>query len=175
MSFVGGYSNQWFQIPNPVGQQPSGSWTVGGQSAFPSEKLNETQLEKTGFGQLAFLHDAEPFTVQASLFARYSSLRYRPDVLGELLYNGQAQQAYKQDFAIGGQIDAVYHLGDAHTLRGGLLVTRDRSTSDTTTQSFRSTAMAIRRVSRSRSSTIAARPQPASAPIFRTSGSWRPS
>ncbi|MDM6732531.1 TonB-dependent receptor, partial [Citrobacter braakii] len=73
---------------------------------------------------------------QASLFARYSSLRYRPDVLGELLYNGQAQQAYKQDFAIGGQVDAVYHLGDAHTLRGGLLVTRDRSTSATTTNVF---------------------------------------
>ncbi len=56
--------------------------------------------------------------------------------MGELLYNGQAQQAYKQDFAIGGQVDAVYHLGDAHTLRGGLLVTRDRSTSATTTNVF---------------------------------------
>ncbi|WP_230481072.1 TonB-dependent receptor [Sphingomonas sp. Leaf21] len=136
VSFVGGYSNQWFQIPNPVGQQPDGTWTIGGQSAFPSEKLNETQLEKTGFGQVAFLHDAEPLTVQASLFARYSSLRYRPDIVGELLYNGQAQQAYKQDFAIGGQVDAVYHIGTAHTLRGGLLVTRDRSTSDTTTSVF---------------------------------------
>ncbi len=65
VSFVGGYSNQWFQIPNPVGQQPSAGWSVGGQTAFPSEKLNETQLEKTGFGQVAFLHDAEPLTVQA--------------------------------------------------------------------------------------------------------------
>jgi len=136
LSFVGGYSNQWFQIPNPVGQQPNAGWSVGGQTAFPSEQLNETQLEKTGFGQIALLHDAEPLTVQASLFARYSSLRYRPDVLGELLYNGQAQQAYKQDFAIGGQVDAVYHVDTAHTLRGGLLVTRDRSTSDTNTSVF---------------------------------------
>ncbi len=136
VSFVGGYSNQWFQIPDPVGQQPSAGWSVGGQTAFPSEKLNETQLEKTGFGQLAFLHDAEPLTVQASLFARYSSLRYRPDVLGELLYNGQAQRAYKQDFAVGAQVDAVYHLGTAHTLRGGMLVSRDRSTSDTATSVF---------------------------------------
>ena len=136
VSFVGGYSNQWFQIPNPVGQQPGAGWSVNGQTTYPSENLNETQLEKTGFGQVAFLHDAEPLTVQASLFARYSSLRYRPDILGELLYNGQAQQAYKQDVAIGGQVDAVYHLGTAHTLRGGLLVTRDRSTSDTTTRVF---------------------------------------
>ncbi|MGR6330324.1 TonB-dependent receptor [Sphingomonas sp. XXL09] len=136
VSFVGGYSNQWFQIPDPVGQQPDGTWTVNGQSNFPSENLRETQLEETGFGQLAFLHDAEPLTVQASLFARYSSLRYRPDMLGELLYNGQAQQAYKQDFAIGGQVDAVYHIGIAHTLRSGLLVSRDRSTSDTSTSVF---------------------------------------
>lgn len=136
VSFVGGYSNQWFQIPNPVGQQPSAGWNVGGRTTFPSEALNETQLEKTGFGQLTFLHDDEPLTVQASLFARYSSLRYRPDLIGELLYNGQAQQAYKQDFAIGAQVDAVYHLGAAHTLRGGLLVSRDRSTSDTTTSVF---------------------------------------
>lgn len=136
ISFVGGYSNQWFQIPNPVGAQPDGTWSVGGQTAFPSEALNERQLERTGFGQVSFLHDEEPLTVQASLFARYSSLRYRPDVLGELLFNGQAQAALKQDFTIGGQIDGVYHLGNAHTLRSGLLLSRDRSTSATQTNVF---------------------------------------
>jgi outer membrane receptor protein involved in Fe transport len=136
ISFVGGYSNQWFEIPNPVGAQPDGTWSVGGQTAYPSERLNERQLERTGFGQVAFLHDDEPLTVQASLFARYSSLRYRPDVLGELLFNGQAQAAFKQDFTIGGQVDGVYHLGSAHTLRGGVLLTRDRSTSSTSTSVF---------------------------------------
>ncbi|MCU6452458.1 TonB-dependent receptor [Sphingomonas sp. A2-49] len=136
ISFVGGYSNQWFQIPNPVGLQPDGSWSVGGQTAFPSEALDQRQLERTGFGQLSILHDDEPLTIQASLFARYSSLRYRPDVLGELLFNGQAQAAFKQDFTIGGQADGVYHLGDAHTLRGGMLLTRDRSDSDTSTSVF---------------------------------------
>lgn len=136
VSFVGGYSNQWFQIPNPAGLQPDGTWTVGGQSAYPSEKLDERQLERTAFGQLSWLHDDEPLTIQASLFARYSSLRYRPDVLGELLFNGQAQAAFKQDLAIGGQVDAVYHLGASHTLRGGVLLIHDHSTSDTTTHVF---------------------------------------
>ncbi|WP_443026794.1 TonB-dependent receptor [Sphingomonas sp. CV7422] len=136
VSFVGGYSNQWFQIPDPVGAQPDGSWSVGGRTAYPSEALNERQLERTGFGQLSLLHDAEPLTIQASVFARYSSLRYRPDLLGELLFNGQAQAALKQDFTIGAQGDAVYHLGSAHTLRGGLLVSRDRSTSATQTSVF---------------------------------------
>jgi len=136
VSFVGGYSNQWFQIPNPVGAQPDGTWSVGGQTAFPSEKLNERQLERTGFGQLSFRHDEEPLTLQASVFARYSSLRYRPDVLGELLFNGQAQAALKRDLTVGGQFDGVYHLGSAHTLRGGMLLTVDRSRSNTQTSVF---------------------------------------
>ena len=136
VSFVGGYSNQSFQIPNPSGQHPTAGYNVGGVTDFLSDNLNERQLEQTAFGQVSLLHDAEPFTIQGSLFARYSSLRYRPDVLGELLFNGQAQSAYKQDFTIGAQADAVYHVGSYHTLRGGLLVTRDRSVSTTSTSVF---------------------------------------
>ena len=136
VSFVGGYSNQSFQIPNPGGQHPTAGYTVGGVTDFLSDNLNERQIEQTAFGQVSLLHDAEPFTIQGSLFARYSSLRYRPDIVGELLFNGQAQSAYKQDFTIGAQADAVYHLGSSHTLRGGFLVTRDRSVSATSTSVF---------------------------------------
>ena len=136
VSLVGGYSNQSFQIPNPSGQHPDAGYNVGGVTDFLSDDLNERQIEQTAFGQLSLLHDAEPFTIQGSLFARYSSLRYRPDVLGELLFNGQAQYAFKQDFTIGAQADAVYHVGSAHTLRGGFLVTRDRSVSATATSVF---------------------------------------
>ena len=136
ISFVGGYSNQYFQIPNPRGLQPDGSYAVGNQTQFLSDNLNERQLEKTAFGQLAFLHNDGPLSYQASLFGRYSTLRYRPDQIGELLFNGQAQQAYKKDFTLGGQIDAAYKLGDANTLRGGVLITRDRGTSSTSTSVF---------------------------------------
>ena len=136
VSFVGGYSNQYFQIPNPSGLHPDGSFDVGGQTDFLSDNLNERQLERTGFGQLAWLHDSGPLTIQSSVFARYSSLNYKPDVLGELLFNGQAQHALKKDFTVGGQIDGAYHLSDTHTLRGGVLITRDRGTSHTSTQVF---------------------------------------
>ncbi len=136
VSFVGGYSNQYFQIPNPKGLQPDGTYAVGGQATFLSNNLNERQLEKTAFGQLAYLHDSGPLTYQASVALRYSSLRYRPDTLGELLFNGQAQQAYKQDFAVYGQFDAAYKLGDANTLRGGVVVSRERGTTNTTTLVF---------------------------------------
>ncbi len=136
VSFVGGYSNQSFQIPNPQGLQPDGTYNVNGQSAFQSDNLNERQIEKTAFGQLAFLHDEGALTYQASVFGRYSTLRYRPDGLGDLLFTGQAQNAYKTDVTFGGQLDASYKLNGWNTLRGGALVTRDRGTSRTTTAVF---------------------------------------
>ena len=52
------------------------------------------------------------------------------------MFNGQAQQAYKQDFTVGGQFDASYRLNDSNTIRGGIYISRDRGVSDTTTAVF---------------------------------------
>ena len=136
ISFVGGYANQAFQIPNPRGLTPDGTYTVNGSSDYLSDDLREHQLERTGFGQLAFLHHSGPFSIQASLFARYSLLRYTPDTLGELLFNGQAQNARKKDVTEGGQVDGSYRLSGAHTLRFGGLFEHDRGTSRTSTMVF---------------------------------------
>jgi outer membrane receptor for ferrienterochelin and colicins len=136
VSFMGGYSDQSFQIPNPRGLTPDSGYNVGGVTDFRSEDLNERQRERTAFGLASLLHDAGPVTLQASLFARYSALRYTPDVTGELLFNGIAQKAFKQDFTVGGQLEGVYRVSDAHTLRAGAIVSRDRSNSKTTSQVF---------------------------------------
>ncbi len=135
-SFIAGYSNERFQIPNPTGLQPDGTFTLNGSSAFPSENLNETQRETTGYAIASLLHDQGKVTVQTSLFARYSTLTYRPDVTGELLYNGEAQAAAKRDAAFGLQAEGVYRLTDAHTLRGGLVLQAERGTSKTTSKVF---------------------------------------
>ena len=67
--------------------------------------------------------------------ARYSSLDFSPDPnLGDLLFNGISQSAFKRDVAYGLQSDAAYKLSDAHTVRAGLYVQTDRLTSDTTSQ-----------------------------------------
>src|SRR6185369_1030667 len=81
------------------------------------------------------LHTAGRLTVQASLFARYSELRYTPDVLGELLFNGLAQAARKTDLSAGGQFEGAYKAGE-HTLRGGLVISTDRTTSRTSSRVF---------------------------------------
>lgn len=139
ISFVGGFSNQAFQIPNPNGLHAADTnpgWNVNGQTDFLSNDLNERQLERTGFGQLAYLHDSGPLSIQGSVFARYSSLKYTPDVLGELLFNGQAQNAFKKDITEGAQVDGAYRLSDTHTLRFGALFEHDRGISRTTTAVF---------------------------------------
>jgi outer membrane receptor protein involved in Fe transport len=136
VSFVGGYSDQHFQIPNPRGLHPDLGFSVGGVSDFLSNDLDERQHERTGFGQLAWLHHSGPLAIQTSLYARYSSLEYMPDVLGELLFNGQAQHAIKHDVTVGAQVDAAYHAGDAHTIRFGAAISRGRGTSDTQTHVF---------------------------------------
>ena len=136
ISFLGGYSNQWFQIPNPRGLSPTNGYTVGAQTDYLSNNLNETQLERTGFGQLALLHSAGPLTLQTSLSARYSELRYRPDVTGELLFNGEAQAAFKNDLALGLKADGSYKASTHHTIRFGLYLQHDHSASNTDTFAY---------------------------------------
>jgi outer membrane receptor for ferrienterochelin and colicins len=64
--------------------------------------------------------------VQTSLSARYTSLHFVPDLTGDLLYNGIAQDAFKDDTAIGWQTDAAYKINDTHTVRAGLYFQHDR-------------------------------------------------
>src|SRR5882757_2348503 len=129
-----------FQIPNRSGQQPGitnadGSpLTVNGQTTYPSEALNETQREVNHFAVVSWQHSQGAFDIQTSATARYSSLTFRPDVLGDLLYNGIAQYAYKQNVAYALQSDGAYKLNDTHTVRAGIFAQSDHSKSDTTSQ-----------------------------------------
>jgi outer membrane receptor for ferrienterochelin and colicins len=131
LSGVFGTSSERFQIPNLSGQQPGLGLNVNGVSAYPSEQLNEQQRETTQYGVISLLHTADKWTGQVSVFGRYSSLDFTPDAIGDLLYNGIAQTAAKRDTAGGLQAEGVYSLSSAHTLRAGLLLQVDRSTSAT--------------------------------------------
>ena len=128
-----GTSHDQFQIPDNPGQTPS--FVVNGQSNFDSTKLDQNQREITHYGILSYLHSQGDFDFQISGFARYSSLDYAPDVLGELLFNGVAQQALKKDTAFGLQSEGAWHLGD-HTIRGGIILQTEHATSDTTSQTL---------------------------------------
>ncbi|MGA0599848.1 TonB-dependent receptor [Caulobacter sp. KR2-114] len=138
ISLIAGTSNQRFQIPDVRGlnaDDPGGlGLTVNGQTSFASEALRQSQRETTDYAIASYLRTTDRLTLQLSGFTRYSTLTYRPDPLGELLFNGISQYAAKRDFAAGLQTEAVYKLNDAHTIRGGVIIEGDRSISRTTAQ-----------------------------------------
>ena len=127
-----------FQIPDRAGVQPgitnaNGTpLVVAGQTTYASTALDENQREVNHFVVLSWQHSHGAFDVQTSATARYSSLTFTPDTLGDLLYDGIAQDAYKQNVAYAVQSDAAYRWGDAHTVRTGLFVQSDHSKSATT-------------------------------------------
>jgi outer membrane receptor for ferrienterochelin and colicins len=124
-----------FQIPNRAGTAPGITnadgtpLTVNGQSTFPSESLDENQREINHFAVLSWQHAQGDFDVQTSVTARYSSLTFAPDAVGDILFDGLAQNAYKQNVAYALQSDAAYKLNDEHTLRGGIFAQTDHSKS----------------------------------------------
>jgi outer membrane receptor protein involved in Fe transport len=134
LAFMFGSSVGNFEIPNQSGLQPPLGLTVNGESLYPSEDLDENQREITHFAALSWQHSAGALDVQTSLTARYSSLTFKPDPLGDLLYTGIAQDAFKQNVAYALQSDGAYVLNDRHTLRAGLFLQTDHSVSETTSQ-----------------------------------------
>jgi outer membrane receptor protein involved in Fe transport len=134
VSLMLGSSVGKFQIPDLNGQQPALGLTVNGTTDYLSQALDENQREVTQFGALSWQHSAGALNVQTSFIARYSSLTFTPDWLGDLLFTGIAQDAFKQNVAYAGQSDASYEIDDSHTLRGGLFLQSDHSISNTTSE-----------------------------------------
>ncbi len=129
-----------FQIPNRAGLTPAltnadgAPLTVEGQTGFTSAALDENQRELNHFAIVSWQHSQGALDVQTSATARYSSLSFTPDPLGDLLFTGIAQDAYKQNVAYALQSDAAYRLDDMHTLRAGIFLQSDHSKSLTTSQ-----------------------------------------
>jgi len=134
LSLIMGISDDEFQIPNQQGLQPTLGLDVNGQTEFLSNDLNETQHELAEYAIVSWQHAAGALNWQTSLSTRYTSLHFEPDWVGDLLYNGIAQDAFKCDTAVGWQTDASYKLGDANTVRAGLYYQHDSAKSDTSSQ-----------------------------------------
>jgi outer membrane receptor for ferrienterochelin and colicins len=134
LSLILGTSDDAFQIPNQRGLQPTLGLDVLGQTEFLSDDLNETQHEAAQYAIVSWQHSQGALNWQSSLSTRYTSLHFAPDWTGDLLYNGIAQNAFKDDTAFGWQTDGSYKVSDAHTVRAGLYLQHDSATSDTTSQ-----------------------------------------
>jgi outer membrane receptor protein involved in Fe transport len=134
LSLILSASSGAFQIPDLRNAQPGLGLVVNGQTSYPSAALNENQREQTQFGIVSWQHSAGAFDLQTSVTARQSTLQFTPDPLGDLLYNGISQSADKKNVAYDWQTDSAYQLSDAHTVRAGLFVQKDTSSSQTSSQ-----------------------------------------
>ncbi|MGC1465003.1 MAG: TonB-dependent receptor [Pseudolabrys sp.] len=133
-TIFGNTSNR-FQIPNNPGQPfAPGVMSAFGVSAFNSANLNENQVEQNNFAVIALQKSLNGFDMQLASFTRYSTLRFMPDTIGDVLFNGQATDVFRQSIASGLQGDGSYQLNDAHTLRAGFTVSgEDTRVSDIST------------------------------------------
>jgi outer membrane receptor protein involved in Fe transport len=149
---VVGTSNAIFQIPNQVGLQPTGlDGIVGlgpqdpgsgdfvlnanGATGFPSANLDERQREITHYGILSYLRTVGSLDYQISAFGRYSSLFFTPgNNVGDILYDGLAQTAYKRDVAYGLQAEGAWRAFTGHTIRFGVLYQADDTVSRTSSR-----------------------------------------
>src|SRR5437762_4337067 len=123
-----------FQIPNNPGQ--AGSFTDLGRSDFDSSKLNENQTEQSSYAILTYQKKADAFSMQASIFTRYSSVLFRPDEVGDLIFNGVASRVDRDIVSNGFEFDSSYKLNDQHTLRGGFIFSEQHATVGTATLVF---------------------------------------
>ncbi|HEY2626335.1 MAG TPA: TonB-dependent receptor [Candidatus Udaeobacter sp.] len=134
LTFLVGDNHSDFQIPNNPGQKPV--FTVGTRSTFDSAKLDENQAEDSYYNVLTYQKKVDDFNFQASVFTRYSSILFRPDDVGDLIFTGVASRVDRDILSNGLEFDASYKLNDQHTLRGGLLFTEQHATNGTVTLVF---------------------------------------
>src|SRR5882724_7387018 len=115
-----------FQIPNNPGQPPA--FTDRGRSTFDSAKLDENQSEDNAYEILTYQKKAGDLNFQASIFNRYSAILFRPDNVGDLIFNGVASRVDRDILSNGLELDSSYKLNDQHTLRAGFIFTEQYAT-----------------------------------------------
>ena len=134
ISLIVGANHSDFEIPNNPGQTPL--FTVGTRSNFNSAKLDETQAETNSYEILTYQKKAGDLSFQASIFNRYSSILFRPDEVGDLIFNGVASRLDRDILSNGFEFDASYKLNDQHTIRGGAIFNEQYATVNTVTLVF---------------------------------------
>ncbi len=138
VSFIVSAQDADYQIPNTPGQVTGLDFSGAAvpPNPVPSANLNETQNEQTYYGILAWQQTIDDFSFQISQVNRYSSVLFRPDINGDLYYNGVASRVNQAVLSNGVQADFTQQLGEAHTLRAGYLFETQGATSNSTTEVF---------------------------------------
>jgi len=131
---IAGNSISTFQIPNNPGQ--SSTFTDGSISSFNSSQLNERQFESNQYATVAWQGGTDGINMQVAPYIRSSETHFRPDPVGDLIFNGIASDVSYNDLAVGLQNDNSWRINSNHTLRGGFSLQQEHVTTDNTSQVF---------------------------------------
>ncbi len=134
VEIIGGNSISTFQIPNNPGQDPQ--FTAGSTSTFDSAHLNERQFESNQYLTTAWQMQHGDFETQIAPYIRNSETHFRPDVVGDLVFNGIASDVVHKDLAFGVQNDNSWRVSTDHTLRAGFSAQQEHIVADNTSQVF---------------------------------------
>ncbi len=131
LTFIGGVSNQTFQIPEAAGLNSSTDGTgfaVAGQDNYSSDNIDSAQRELTQYGVVSYAKAIGYLSLSVSLNARNAQLTYRPDVDPEIAFNGIAPYIKEKDQAYGTQAEATYTLNAANAVKAGIEINDEQST-----------------------------------------------
>ena len=141
LSVMAGVYDGSFQIPNTPGQATDpngiGIGSYMNMTGINSAAVNDQQHESNRFVVTSLqgsLSDNSDY--QVSLFSRYSSFNYLPDIAGNLAFNGVASNIFRSSSSSGLQADSSYRLNDTHTLRAGVFASSENIVSNNTSKVF---------------------------------------
>jgi outer membrane receptor protein involved in Fe transport len=124
-----------FEIPPEPGLPQQ--FTLAGVPTYPSSEVKEHELEENYYGILALQGAVgEKVNYQMAAFSRYYELKYSPDPIGDLIYNGVAAEILHTGFINGVQEDTSYQLDPHNTLRAGFYMSGEAIELDDHAQTF---------------------------------------
>ena len=116
-------SDERFQIPDPRGYA----------LATP---LAATRRDANRFGVISLLHTTDKFTMQVSGFVRSSVAVLDSSDAGDVALFGYGRKSRETADSLGFQIEGSYEPVEAHTLRGGVVVSSTLTKGEATTQAY---------------------------------------
>src|SRR5271170_1752032 len=135
LSLVTGVAVNSFEIPPEPGLPQQ--FMLAGVPNYPSSEVKENELEQNYYGILS-LQGAigDRINYQVAAFSRYYELKYSPDPIGDLIYNGVAAEILHTGFINGVQEDTSYKLNPQNTLRAGFYMSGEAIELDDHAQTF---------------------------------------
>ncbi|HLH76972.1 MAG TPA: TonB-dependent receptor [Candidatus Binataceae bacterium] len=136
LSLITGVSINNSEFPNVPGQTPLYSLAGVNPANYPSSMLNES-LDQDYYFAVLSLSGVMPSGIgyQVSYTARYSTITFNPDDVGDLIYQGVASDTFHSDFANTLQTDLTYNLG-SHLFGAGFYVGEYGVELDDTSRTF---------------------------------------